>query len=280
MPRHEKHPPFRWVAIWGSFCCKNWGFLRFLTQAYPPGGVRAIFLFCNPKVFRKEGHCWEQKKINTKHKHFSDGPCRTIVPGRTPPVPGTRGTSWRFYCGIQQKMAGLSQGRVPVCPRDSNRCNSSCPLPVLPFLAFWGILLLFSLWRIPCLFVGLPFFSKDFQGSVEIESPCSLGGVLLFFPKASCWGCLRALFCEQCPSRLKWVKNGFLYRFCQCPKVGPKWVRIWVWTHFSPTFAPKSPLITYFWTHFRTLTKTHLNFGHNLNQWAKKRQTFNFPPIL
>ena len=41
MPRHEKHPPFRWVSIWGIFYCKTGDFLRFLTQAYPPGGVRA-----------------------------------------------------------------------------------------------------------------------------------------------------------------------------------------------------------------------------------------------
>ena len=45
MPRHEKHPPFRWVSICGIFCCKTGDLLRFLTQAYPPGGVRAICIY-------------------------------------------------------------------------------------------------------------------------------------------------------------------------------------------------------------------------------------------
>ena len=45
MPRHEKHPPFRWVSIWGIFYFKVGDFLRFLTQAYPPGGVRAIYIY-------------------------------------------------------------------------------------------------------------------------------------------------------------------------------------------------------------------------------------------
>ena len=62
---------------------------------------------------------WEQKKTSKQktHKHFSDGPCGTIVPGTiVPSVPATNGTKWRFYCGIKQKKAGLSQGRVPFCP--------------------------------------------------------------------------------------------------------------------------------------------------------------------
>ena len=40
---------------------------------------------------------------------------------RTPSVPGTDGTKWRCYCGIKHKTAGLSQGRVPVCPRNGSR---------------------------------------------------------------------------------------------------------------------------------------------------------------
>ena len=56
MPRREKHPPFRWVSIWGIFCCKTGDFLRFLTQAYPPGGIRAIFL--TYLVFLGLGHFW------------------------------------------------------------------------------------------------------------------------------------------------------------------------------------------------------------------------------
>ena len=42
MPRHEEHSPFRWASVWGIVCCKTGDFvLRCLTQAYPPGGVRA-----------------------------------------------------------------------------------------------------------------------------------------------------------------------------------------------------------------------------------------------
>ena len=37
MPRHEKHPPFRWVSTWGIFYCKTGDFfLRFLTQPSVP----------------------------------------------------------------------------------------------------------------------------------------------------------------------------------------------------------------------------------------------------
>ena len=32
------------------------------------------------------------------------------------PVPGTDGTKWRFYCGIKQKTAGLSQARLLFVP--------------------------------------------------------------------------------------------------------------------------------------------------------------------
>ena len=35
-----------------------------------------------------------------------------------PPVPGTNGTKWRFCCGIQERKASLSQGRVSFCPRE------------------------------------------------------------------------------------------------------------------------------------------------------------------
>ena len=45
MPRHEKHPPFRWVSIWSIFYCKTGDFLRILTQVYPPGGVRAMYSY-------------------------------------------------------------------------------------------------------------------------------------------------------------------------------------------------------------------------------------------
>ena len=42
MPRHEKHPPFRWVSICGIFYCKTGDFFKIFD---PPGGVRAIYIY-------------------------------------------------------------------------------------------------------------------------------------------------------------------------------------------------------------------------------------------
>ena len=52
----------------------------------------------------------------------------------------------RFYCGIQQKTAGLSQGRVPICPRDGSRMSQErflfVPNTVLPkMFVFIGFIL-------------------------------------------------------------------------------------------------------------------------------------------
>ena len=71
----------------------------------------------------------KEKPINRKHINiFLTALAGTIVPGRTPTHPGTNGTKWRFYCGIQQKKAGLSQGRVPICPGRGPVClrDGSC----------------------------------------------------------------------------------------------------------------------------------------------------------
>ena len=79
----------------------------------------------------------EKKPINAKHimKHFSGGPCGTIVP--PPPVPGTNGTKWRFYCGIEQETASLSQARAPIYPRDGPEVlRSWSPCPSFP--CFFG----------------------------------------------------------------------------------------------------------------------------------------------
>ena len=51
--------------------------------------------------------------VNTKHINIFLKPLAgQSFQGWTPRVPGTNGTKWRFCCGIQQKTAGLSQGRV------------------------------------------------------------------------------------------------------------------------------------------------------------------------
>ena len=38
-------------------------------------------------------------------------------------------TKWRFYWGIQHKMAGLSQGQFPVCPRKGSSLSEKVPDP-------------------------------------------------------------------------------------------------------------------------------------------------------
>ena len=66
------------------------------------------------------------------HKHFSARPLRdNRLRDEPPPVPGTNGTKCRFYCGIKQKRAGLSQGRVPICPRKGSRLSQEQFLFVL-----------------------------------------------------------------------------------------------------------------------------------------------------
>ena len=77
---------------------------------------------------------WGRRKTPITHKtheHFSDGPCQTIVPGTiTNPHPsqGQTGQNGDFTAEFNRerpvcpgKGPGLSQGRVPVCPR-----NGSC----------------------------------------------------------------------------------------------------------------------------------------------------------
>ena len=82
---------------------------------------------------------WGRQKT---HKRFSDGPQK-----KKKTVPGTNGTKWRFYCGIKQQTAGLSQGRAqfvpgtgPFCPRDGS-CLSrrpSRPKCLCLLVLFWG----------------------------------------------------------------------------------------------------------------------------------------------
>ena len=52
-------------------------------------------------------------------------------------------------------------------------------------------------------------------------------------------GCLRALFGKQFPPPLNWVENGFLSMSRSGSKVGKKVG----FDPFSPTFAPKNPLL-------------------------------------
>ena len=64
-------------------------------------------------------------------------------------------------------------------PRPRGARNS----PVLPFLVFWGVFLVFPLRGILLFLSVFPFFSRDFKGSAGIRNPCFLvGGFPCLFP--------------------------------------------------------------------------------------------------
>ena len=92
-----------------------------------------------------------KKPINIKHINiFSDGFLRDNRPrDEPPPVPGTNGTKWRFYCGIKQRKAGVSQGRVPLCPGERSHLSQGrfvfVPDTVPPKM-FMFIVFFFSFW--------------------------------------------------------------------------------------------------------------------------------------
>ena len=73
---------------------------------------------------------WEQKTINIKHKthkHFSDGPCGTIVPGTNPhPSQGQTGQNGDFTVEFNRER--------PVCPRDGSRDGSHFVPERVPFV--------------------------------------------------------------------------------------------------------------------------------------------------
>ena len=73
--------------------------------------------------------------VNTKtHKHFSDGPCGTIVPGTNPhPSQGQTGQNGDFSVELNRERpvcprdgSHFVPGRGPICPRDGS-CLSRTP---------------------------------------------------------------------------------------------------------------------------------------------------------
>ena len=80
---------------------------------------------------------WEQKKTNKQktHKHFSDGPCGTIVPGTNPhPSQGQTGQNGDFTVELNRERPVcprtgpiLSRGGVPFVPRTVPVCPGHCP---------------------------------------------------------------------------------------------------------------------------------------------------------
>ena len=65
-----------------------------------------------------------KKPINRKHINiFLTALAGQSSQGRTPTHPRDKRTKWRFYCGSKQETAALSQGRVPICPREGSRLS-------------------------------------------------------------------------------------------------------------------------------------------------------------
>ena len=63
-----------------------------------------------------------------------------------PPIPGTNGTKWWFYCWIKQKNAGLSQARLPICPGQGSHLSlgrflfvPECHCPAQNVYVYWLI---------------------------------------------------------------------------------------------------------------------------------------------
>ena len=76
---------------------------------------------------------WGRKKTNKQktHKHFSDGPCGTIVPGTNPhPSQGQTGQNRDFTVELNRERQVCPRDgshfvpeRGPICPRDGSRLS-------------------------------------------------------------------------------------------------------------------------------------------------------------
>ena len=95
----------------------------------------------------KPGRHWGPKKANKQktHKHFSDGPCGTIVPGTNPTRPRDRWDKmamllWnstengRFVPGTGPN---LSQGGVPFVPGTVSVCPGHRPAQLIYIIGFF-----------------------------------------------------------------------------------------------------------------------------------------------
>ena len=92
-------------------------------------GIRLYFLrphFPSPKFFLSLKIIGSRKKPrNRKHINiFLTALVGQSSQGRTPTRPrDKRDKMARFYCGIKQRKAGLSQGRVPFCPGEGSHLS-------------------------------------------------------------------------------------------------------------------------------------------------------------
>ena len=97
----------------------------------------------------------EKTNKQKTHKHCSDGSCGTIVPGTNPHLSqGQTGQNGDFTVELNRKQPGLSQGRVPICPRERSHLSQGWFLFVPDTVP-------------PKMFMFIGFFLPD---SSEIES--------------------------------------------------------------------------------------------------------------
>ena len=67
--------------------------------------------------------CWDQGGTSNFQTFGASVRADFRVATNPHPSPGTNGTKWRFYCEIKQHKAGLSQGRVPICPGEGSHLS-------------------------------------------------------------------------------------------------------------------------------------------------------------
>ena len=94
----------------------------------------------------RKSYCGGRKKNNKHktHKHFSDGPCGTIVPGTNPhPSQGQTGQTGHFTVELNRKRPAclwdgsrFVPGTLPVCPRCFLFVPNTVPPKMFMFIVF------------------------------------------------------------------------------------------------------------------------------------------------
>ena len=136
-------------------CCKHSSHTPLaLLACKPPTPALAMAPISSPalsKLRKAAAVSWSFRKLPSKipvraekktnkqktHKHFSDGPCGTIVPGTNPhPSQGQTGQNGDFTVELNRERpvcprdrSQFVPGRGPVCPRDGSCLSRTPSLP-------------------------------------------------------------------------------------------------------------------------------------------------------
>ena len=95
-----------------------------------------------------------KKPINRKHINiFLTALGGQSSQGRTSTRSRDKRDKWRFYCGIQQRKASLSQGRVPFCPGEGSHLSQGRFLFVPDTVPPKNV---YVYWFFSCPILGLP----------------------------------------------------------------------------------------------------------------------------